>query len=58
MDEFIYVFDQEARDALLKMGLTLLKSDERNKVYVFKNSDQKNFVIKDFSYITSNTLTF
>ena len=58
MKDFIYVFDEKARDKLLAMGYALLKTDERNKVYVFKNSDIQTFSTKDFSYITSNTLTF
>ena len=43
-NNFIYVFDKQARDMLLADGFHLLKSDERNEIYVFVNQEQ--FIFK------------
>ena len=58
MYKFIYVFDKETSDAMVEQGLTLIKSDDDKKVYVFENKPEMtfNFSKKDFVY--SNTLTF
>lgn len=56
--KFIYVYDTKARDELLDMGLRLMKSDDRNNIYVFMNPDRLDFARLDFSYILSDTLTF
>ncbi len=60
MNKFIYVFDSAARDALVKAGFLLLKTDEENSMYVFSLGDALNFDAMqcEFSYITSDTLTF
>lgn len=60
MDKFIYVFDTAARDKLSNAGFLLLKSDERNSVYVFSNDSSLRFALDavDVSFIMSDTLTF
>lgn len=60
MDKFIYVFDTAARDNLIAAGFLLLKQDERNGMWVFSldNSIVFDLHSAEFSYITSNTLTF
>lgn len=57
---FIYVFDPAARDQLLQAGFVMLKADERNEIWVFAKNDVQNFDLErmDFSYLTSDTLTF
>lgn len=58
MEKFLYVFNKEARDRLLSANYTLLKSDEKNEVYVFVNQMDMAFALADISFIRSNTLTF
>lgn len=58
MEKFLYVFSKEARDRLLSANYTLLKSDEKNEVYVFANQMDMTFALADISFIRSNTLTF
>jgi len=58
MPSFIYVFNEEAKDKLLRMQYTLLKADDKNQTYVFVNSDRQDFAEADISYILSDTLTF
>lgn len=58
MKKFIYVFDKDARDALLKAGFKLLKEDERGNVYIFMNQDKSSYALAEFSYIENDTLTF
>lgn len=58
MDKFIYVFSSNDKELLQSMGFVLIKSDEPNSTFVFKNQNQMKFSKLDISYITSNTLTF
>ena len=58
MQNFIYVFDEEARDTLLGQRYTLLKSDEKKKIYVFVNEERRNFACAGVGYVISDTLTF
>lgn len=58
MEQFLYVFNKEARDRLLAANYTLLKSDEKNETYVFANQMDMTFALADISFIRSNTLTF
>lgn len=55
---FIYVFNSEARDELLKLGLNMLKEDSRQQIFVFENPQVVTFSMPDISYILSDTLTF
>ena len=56
--QFIYVFDTEVRDELEKLGYILLKNDEQNSIFVFKNDDRLVFDMESNSYVFSDTLTF
>lgn len=56
--KFIYVFNKDDRDVLLKAGFTLLKEDTRNSIYVFGKSNSLTFALTEVSYIESDTLTF
>lgn len=38
MYKFIYVFTKETSDELVTQGFNLVKSDKKNKVYVFENN--------------------
>ena len=55
---FIYVFSIQDRDTLLSKGYKLLKSDEKNNIYIFANNDQFTFGETDMKFVFSNTLTF
>lgn len=55
---FIYVFDEDARDKLLDMNYKLLKRDEKNHIYVFVNEDREVFALDGISHILSDTITF
>lgn len=58
MEKFIYVFSKEARDRLLSANYALIKSDEKNEIYVFANQTEMTFALADISFIRSDTLTF
>lgn len=58
MEKFLYVFDKDARDILLAANYTMLKSDERNGVYVFANKMGMTFSAQNITVVPSNTLTF
>lgn len=58
MEKFIYVFNHDTRDDLIKLGFTILKSDDDNGIYVFANQPSLLFAISDASYLLSDTLTF
>lgn len=60
MEKFIYVFDAAARDTLAQAGFLLLKSDERNHMWVFAEDESVRFDLEraDFSMIRSDKLTF
>lgn len=55
---FIYVFSTQDRDKLLSKNYNLLKSDERNNIYVFENNNQLVFDNADMKFVFSDTLTF
>lgn len=55
---FIYVFDADAKNKLLEMQFMMLKSDDKNNVYIFVNDDNENFAVDDIPYMISDTLTF
>lgn len=62
MSKFIYVFNTDARDAMINAGYIMLKSDDRNNIFVFEGVESPNqtqtFALNNVSYIPSNTLTF
>lgn len=58
MYKFIYVFTKETSDELVTQGFNLVKSDEKNKVYVFENNPKKQFTFSKKDFVFSNTLTF
>lgn len=55
---FIYVFSTQDRDKLLLKNYNLLKSDERNNIYVFENNNQLVFDNADMKFVFSDMLTF
>lgn len=58
MEKFIYVFNKEARDALLAAGFELFKSDDGAGAYCFLNQPDQNFALRNVSYIATSVLTF
>lgn len=58
MERFLYVFDKESRDKLISVGFELLKSDNKNDVYIFANRMDMAFELASISFVRSNTLTF
>ena len=56
---FIYVFSDKDKDALISLGYTLIKSDERAGVFIFANNkDIARFAASDINFVLSSTLTF
>lgn len=58
MKKFIYAFSESDRDVLLSQGYTLLKSDNTQKIYVFKNKEELCFSMNDGTFALSDILTF
>lgn len=58
MEKFLYVFSKDNRDLLIAAGYTLLKSDDKNDLYVFVNQANMTFDIVDMSFVRSDILTF
>lgn len=58
MSNFIYIFDEHTKDALLDMGFELLKRDDKSHIYVFVNENRENFSLANRDYVLSDTLTF
>lgn len=54
---FIYVFSEDAKDALLRLGFQQLKTDGAGKIFIFAN-DQAKFVEMPEGCVLSDTLTF
>lgn len=57
-NKFIYVFDKYSRDKLLSSGYKLMKSDEKQSVFVFINENNCVFSLTDIKLVFSDTLTF
>lgn len=58
MEKFLYVFTDEDRDFLLSHGMSMLKEDRKNHLYVFANQDDLKFDLSDIELAKSNTLSF
>lgn len=58
MEKFLYVFSKDNRDLLIAAGYTLLKSDDKNDLYVFVNQANLIFDLADIYIVRSNVLTF
>ena len=56
--KFIYVFDAQAKSALINAGFVLLKEDSDSSVYIFQFDGNIAFDKDNISYFLSNTLTF
>lgn len=57
-EKFVYVFSKEARDRLLKNGMTMIASYEKKDIYIFVNEESMNFALDGVDYLRSNKLTF
>lgn len=58
MENFIYVFDENARDQLLSRGCEMLRQNNEKHIFVFLNTGNLNFEDEDIRYVLSDTLTF
>lgn len=58
MENFIYVFDENARDQLLSKGCEMLGQNKEKHIFVFLNTGNLNFEDEDIRYVLSDTLTF
>lgn len=62
MKKFIYVNTPEAKEVLIKANYVLLKSDERNGIYVFRNTSEpdstQSFALDNIQCLQSDVLTF
>lgn len=56
--KFIYVFDINTKENMVKAGFKLMKSDDRNDIYVFLSDDSLRFDFSNISTIRSDTITF
>lgn len=56
--KFIYVFDTKSKKLLEDGGFYLLKSDDKNSIYVFQNTYENLDLLEQMSYLTSSKLTF
>lgn len=58
MENFIYVFDENARDQLLSKGCEMLGQNNEEHIFVFLNTGNLKFEDEDIRYVLSDTLTF
>lgn len=58
MENFIYVFDENARDQLLSKGCEILGQNNEKHIFVFLNTCNLKFEDEDIRYVLSDTLTF
>lgn len=58
MENFIYVFDENARDQLLSKGCEMLEQNNEKHIFVFLNTGNLKFEDEDIRYVLSDTLTF
>ena len=59
MGKFIYVFTKEAMKDLKKKGYTLLKTDEKNQIWVFSNKDPENLNFSSkYQCVLSDVISF
>lgn len=60
--KFVYVFSEEARDAMRANHYILFKSNEAQHMYIFLNKERLAFSdrsgLPDVTYVVSDTLTF
>ena len=56
--KFVYVFDEKARDILLAQGITPMKFDEQNNIFVFHNQEIVNFTFSEVIHLFMDTITF
>lgn len=60
-NKFVYVFDIDMRDKLLSANYRLLKSDDKQNIFIFENKGTLSFGLNDVknkNFIFSDTLTF
>lgn len=55
---FVYVFNTNACDSLLKAGYQLLKADLKNDIYIFENQEIATFDFSEIDFTLSNILPF
>lgn len=41
--KFIYVFGEDGKEEMLRIGFELVSSNKKNNVYVFLNKESQNF---------------
>ena len=56
--KFIYVFNQDDRDTLLKQGLKLVYSRYDGRLFVFANQGTMTFSVDNMEHVFSDTLIF
>ena len=59
MGKFIYVFEPAAKEALIRMGYSLYKTDEKNNIWVFINAtpDKLDFSL-NYPFVLSSVVSF
>lgn len=56
--DFIYVFTQKDRDAMLALGYRMLKENGDGTVFVFLPKENMTFEREDIPHVCANVLTF
>ena len=58
--KFTYIFTTSDRDKLINAGLTVLKADTKNNIFIFLTEDvaKANILIDSIIHIYSDILTF
>ncbi len=55
---FIYTFDNQTKEKLLKKGYALLKAYPSRSIFVFANNEKLSFCFDNERCVMSDTLTF
>lgn len=59
MGRFIYVFSELAAEDMKNRGHELLKTDEKNKIWVFANKDPENLEFSaNYQCVLSDVISF
>lgn len=58
MQNFVYVFTEKDRDALIARHYNLLKSDETQHIYIFENQKGLCFDLHGVHAVFSDVFTF
>ena len=58
MKDFLYVCNDEDRDALISRGYTLLRSDPSGSIFIFLRDGDESLGLEGIEYVETDTLLF